>query len=174
MPYSPLIFIAGCAGLFHIIRWVVQRFGKHEGTRTAMVASLVIVSLLAGYYLSLRMAKKTPKNSGVNPARLIFAEETRKAAEMARQRFGPGRNYMVSWNKMIYYLDGLWTAEPIADFPDLMRFAVRNNVDYFIREVETSNISAADVAGTPPGLRVAAVYQSSRIDYAVIFYQIVR
>lgn len=174
VPYSPLIIITGSAGLFHIIKWIVNRFGKPKGSRSAVVVLWVTASLLAGYYMSLRMTKKTPKNSGVNPARVIFAGETQKAGEFARQQFGPGRNYMVPWNKMIYYLDGLWTAEPIADFPDMMRFAIRNNVDYYVREVEASNLTVAGVTGTPPSLRVAAVYQSPRIDYAVIFYQIVR
>ncbi|GAC1472180.1 MAG: hypothetical protein PVSMB11_07860 [Desulfuromonadaceae bacterium] len=174
VPYSPLVFIAGSAGLFQITKWITHRFSKAEGSRTATVASLLIAILLAGYYLSLRVIKQAPIKTGTSPARQIFAEETRKAAEMARQRFGTGRNYMVPWNKMIYYLDGFWTAEPIADFPNLMRFAIRNNVEYIVREVATSDMSAADLAIAPPGLRVAAVYQSPRIDYTVVFYQIVR
>ena len=174
VPYSPLIFIAGSAGLFQLTKWTMLRFRKQDGAHIATVASLTIATLVAGYYLSLRVVKQAPAVTGSSPARAVFAEETKKAAEMARQRFGPGRNYMVSWNKMIYYLDGLWTAAPVTDFSSMMNFAVRNNVDYLVREIEASKISAADVAATPPGLRLAAVYQSPRIDYAVIFYQIER
>lgn len=174
VPYSPLLFIAGAAGLFQLAKWGARYFTRQEGSRSATAASLIIAVLLAGYYLSLRTVKQDPIKTGSSPARHLFAEETRKAAEMARQQFGPGRNYMVSWNKMIYYLDGLWTAEPITDFPNMMRFAIRNNVEYIVREIEASGISADDLANAPEGLRLAAVYRSPRIDYAVLFYQIVR
>jgi 4-amino-4-deoxy-L-arabinose transferase-like glycosyltransferase len=174
VPYSPLIFIAGSAGLFQVANLISQRFKKTEGTHIAVMASLIITTLLAGYYLSLRIVRQAPVATGSSPARMIFAEETRKAAEMARQRFGPGRNYMVSWNKMIYYLDGLWTAEPIANFPDMMRFAISNNVEYIVRESATSEMSGADLEMVPPGLKLAAVYRSPRIDYTVAFYRVER
>lgn len=174
VPYSPLLFIAGSAGLFTIIKWIVQRIGKPREPLFSTSVALVIVTLLSGYYLSLRVAKQVPVNTKATPERVMFAEESKKAAEMARQRFGPGRNYMLPWNKMIYYLDGLWTAEPVTDFSSMMTFAVNNKVEYIIREAAQSDISVADMANAPPGLRLAAVYQSPRIDYAVLFYQVVR
>lgn len=174
VPYSPLLFIAASAGLFQLVQWLAPRFGKVERERTAAVTLLIIATLLAGYYLSLRIVMQAPIKTGASPARQIFAEETRKAAEMARQQFGPGRHYMSPWNKMIYYLDGLWTAEPVADYRDMMSFAIRNNVEYIVKEISPSEVPAAELATVPPGLRLAAVYRSPRIDYSVLFYQIVR
>lgn len=174
VPYSPLIFIAGCAGLFQITGWIARRLNMDKGGRAASVTAMLLVALLAMYYLSLLVEKPTQKNSGVQPERLIFAEETKNAALMARDLFGPGRNYLVPWNKMIYYLDGLWTAEPLTDFPNLMQFIYRNKVDYIVREMEQQGVSDADLAITPPGIRVAAVYRSPRINYMVVFYQVLR
>ena len=174
VPYAPLIFIAGCAGLFRITEWITGHICKDKGSRAASAIAMLLVVLLAGYYLSLLVEKPTPKNTGVQPERLIFAEETRNAAQMARNIFGPGRNYLVGWNKMIYYLDGLWTAEPITDFPNLMEFIRRNNVDYIVREIDPQGVSDSDLAITPPGIRLAAVYRSPRISYMVAFYQVMR
>jgi uncharacterized membrane protein YuzA (DUF378 family) len=174
VPYSPLLFIVGTAGLFQVIHFITHRFSRSKAERTAQTVSLLFVFLLAGYYLSLRIVQQAPAVSGTNSARQMFAEETKKAGEMARQRFGPGRTYMVPWNKMIYYLDGLWVSQPITDFATLMRFAERNKVEYIVSENATSEMSPADLINVPPGLKVAAVYRSPRIDYTVVFYQIVR
>jgi len=174
VPYSPLIFIAGTAGIFRITEMIFERCTSSSAARNATLTSMLLVALLAGYYLSILVEKPTQNKSGTDPQRLILAEETRNAGQMARRLFGAGRNYMVPWNKMIYHLDGLWTATPVADYPDMIMFARRNNVDYIVTEADSNLVSAKELANVPPGVRLAAVYESPRINYLVAFYQVLR
>jgi hypothetical protein len=95
------------------------------------------------------------------------------AALMARKRYGPGRNYMVPWNKMIYYLDGLWTPLPVTTEGHLVEFALMNKVDYIIREIYTKQISKEEILGNVPfGLKINWIYLSEDKEYGVIFYEL--
>lgn len=170
VPYTPLVVIGGCAGIYEAARLLASRYVK-SGERAAGLFCLTFAVVLATRYVTLTtIAPAAPVATTVSE-RLLFAEESMKAAGMARQKFGPGRNYMVPWNKMIYYLDGLWTAAPVADYFNLLQYARKNGVEYIVSEVG-GDTSDSDLAAVPPGVSLAAVYRSERINYAVAYYRV--
>lgn len=171
-PYTPLLVIGASAGIYEAAALLAGRGSKKEGSRAA-IACLLLAAALSIYYASLTVIPpKAAPTSNVSE-RLLFAEETRKAAEMARQAFGPGRNYMVPWNKMIYYLDGIWTAQPVADYFTQLQYARRNGVEYIVTEIP-GDIPDSELQATPPGVRLAAVYRSDRINYGVAYYSVLK
>jgi hypothetical protein len=105
-------------------------------------------------------------------ARLNMAEESRKAGLWAAQRFGPGKNYMVSWSKIIYYLNGLWTPYPVADYNEVLAFARANQVDYIVVEMAGAPDDMEQLTKTPAGIKFADLYVSSTLPYAVAFYRL--
>ncbi len=169
-PYTPLVVTGGCAGIYEAARIFADRFSK-SGGRAAGTFCLVITAALALHYTGLTTIAPTAAVSDTVSDRLLYAEETRKAAEMGRQNFGAGRNYMVPWNKMIYYLDGIWTAEPVADYFSQLQYARDNGVEYIVREI-FDDLSDRDLLAAPPGIKLAGIYRSERINYAVAYYRV--
>jgi hypothetical protein len=92
---------------------------------------------------------------------------------MARQKFGPRRNYMLQWNKMIYYLDGLWTPMPITGYRRMLEFARHNKVDYIVLEYSGGAFADSMRRGAipPPGLSLAGIYRSEDFEYCAAFYE---
>jgi hypothetical protein len=89
----------------------------------------------------------------------------------AAAQFGAGRNYMVSWNKMIYYLNGLWTAEPVAPPYETYKYAIMNRVDLLVQEVLEPGIPDLALTMAPPGFVFVTLYHSDTTDYRVAFYR---
>ncbi|MSN27283.1 MAG: hypothetical protein GJV46_15635 [Geobacter sp.] len=169
-PYAPLLVIGGCAGIYEAARKAAVHCSV-PAPRAAAVTCLAFSAALSLHYVTLTaVAPDAPVSANVSD-RLLFAEETQKAAEMASRTFGPGRNYMVRWNKMIYYLDGLWTAEPVADYFSQLQYARRNGAEYIVKEIY-ADVSDNDLMATPPGIKLAGVYRSERISYGVAYYRI--
>lgn len=172
-PYSPLIFIAACAGLFRTVEWLSAHL-KNRFIRYSTTISMILIITLAVYYQSLFAEKPAPQ-SVVNQERGNAVDEAREAALMARRIFGPNRNYMVTWNKMIYYLDGFWTADPITDhYNTSLAYARQNGVEFIVKEYFNEHPSDEAIAQTPQGIRVGAVYRSPRFNYTAVFFEVVR
>ena len=79
---------------------------------------------------------------------------------------------MVGWSKIVYYLDGFWTAWPVADYPQLLDYARRNGADYLVVELVGAE-SMAEPAKPPYGLELAGLYRSDSSPYAAAFYRLV-
>jgi hypothetical protein len=100
-----------------------------------------------------------------------MVEEVKKAGQWGASRFGPGKNYMVRWNKIVYNLDGLWTAFPVAEVPQIVDYARRNGVDYIVLE-QNAPPSRSALQNPPNGLEVAGLYRSDGFPYVVVFYRV--
>jgi hypothetical protein len=99
-----------------------------------------------------------------------LADEARNAGRWGAERFGPGKNYMVPWSKIVYHLNGLWTALPVAADPDLLVWASRNKVDYIV--LENKGERSGMEPGHIPGLEHAGRYRSASFPYSVDFYRL--
>lgn len=170
VPYTPLIVIGACAGLYEAAGMLAGRYSRPDRPIAASVC-LALTAVLSLHYASLTMIAPTAAVPATVSERILHAEEAKRAAELARRTFGPGRNYMVAWNKMIYYLDGIWTAEPVADYFSQLRYARQNGVEYIVREFP-AEISDAELQMVPPGIRLATVFRSERLNYGVAFYNV--
>jgi 4-amino-4-deoxy-L-arabinose transferase-like glycosyltransferase len=155
-PYAPLLMIAAGGGLFMSIKKVTARFSNPHLRKAASIAPFVILTILSTNFISLILQKPPVSTNINNISRKDYTERSREAALMARKTFGPGKNYMVQWNKMIYYLDGLWTPEPIANHGQMLDFARKNNVDYLIWEYFDRQMSDEELANAPPDLKLQA------------------
>ena len=179
IPYLPLLTILAAKGFSAASSLIAQKLPPPKAARIgALLLTVTSLAIGARFHLALHpfsLGKSAP--SPIAPTtdvsnRLNMAEEARKAGQWGARRFGPGKNYMVMWSKIVYYLDGLWTARPIADYNELLAYAQQNGVDYIVVELvgEQSKIEP----GQAPGLEHAARYQSSTYPYAVDFYRVLR
>ncbi|BCS52964.1 glycosyltransferase family 39 protein [Geobacter sp. SVR] len=179
VPYAPLLLILASAGLVYAARRLFT-------DRTAAGVVIVCTTGLMAYYLdrygnglltgmfSPKQDAKVTVKAVPDPGRAVrlnYADDARKAGQWAALRYGPGKNYMVAWNKMIYYLNGLWTALPVADPPATYRYAVRNHVDLFVIEVHNAEVPDAGLASAAPGFALDSVYHSEATPYRVAFFR---
>ena len=77
---------------------------------------------------------------------------------------------MVIWNKLIYYLNGLWTALPMASPYERYSYALRNRVDLFILKLTAAPLIPPWL--TLPGLFLIST-KSETASYKVAFYRII-
>ena len=161
VPYAPLLIISASGGLFML-----------PGQQSRRYLPWAVTLFLAGYFAYCLIGKPAPPPNSNVQMRRAYAEQAGKAARWIRARYGPGKNYMVAWNKMIYELDGLWTADPVADLPAKLEYARRNRVDYYLMEFSASQISPVEIMLPPPGLALDTVYQSPDSDYCVAVYRL--
>ena len=170
VPYAPLMLILATAGVVFSADKIQRFFPTRRSIATSLVA-ICTVSLMT-YYMAINLGYGAKVNADAGrTARLNYADEARKAGLWAAATFGPGKNYMVAWNKMIYYLNGLWTPEPVAGAMEIYKFAASNHVDLFVKEVFEPGISDVDLKSGPPGFKLAQIYRSDSPDYRVAFYQ---
>ena len=174
VPYTPLLIIAACAGLFQAVVWLTPRIRLNSQLSVASMITLVFSFLMAVYYLSFSLHKPTTSLASPAIERNNYNEASHAAALGARQYFGPGHNYLVVWNKMIYYLDGLWTPEPITDFKKMIQFARQNSVEYIIKEIPDQSVSVEDMVNVPPEVKLAWYYHSPLYEYTAVIYRLVR
>lgn len=165
LPYLPLLIIAASAGLFQLSEMI----GNGKFSR---LLPWSIVILLGGYYQYCITIKPSPPPNQDVRMRMAYSSDASKAAKWIRARLGPGKNYMIPWNKMIYDLDGIWTAEPVADYFSKLRYAQNNNVDYYLAEFSRKEVSSAEIKNPPPGMSLETVYESPETDYAVAVYRL--
>ncbi len=173
LPYASLLFIAAGGGLFLTAEKLMTHFDNPRLRNTVYLVPFGMSAIAAVYFLSVLLQQPTVLKNKDSIARGNDYEYTRNAALMARQLFGPGRNYMVQWNKMIYYLDGLWTPMPITSHSRMLEFARRNKVDYVIGEYDGLAVTDKQlVDGVPSGLQLIGVYRSEDLEYCAVYYKL--
>jgi len=185
VPYAPLLVILASAGLAFGVdaanrRWF--RGDRRIGTTVIVLCTLGIMTYNLDRYgnglvakllapQAATVAKPAPPEDASRSARLQYAEDARKSGLWAAAHYGPGKNYMVSWNKMIYYLDGLWTALPVASLAEIHAYAVRNRVDLLVLEVFEPAFPDSALAFAAPGFALDSTYHSDSSTYRVAFYR---
>ncbi len=177
-PYASLLIILGCAGICFGVRLLLKRLPQS----TARNSSLTIMLLLGLYFrfsafpVHLLPAPDKVATAPTEPSAEILerrshAVDTEKAGRWVAQTMGPGHNYMVPWSKLIYHLDGLWTATPVADYPQLHAFAVSQGADIFLAEID-GTVPVDEITRTPQGLEFISMYRSPQSGYTVAIYRI--
>jgi 4-amino-4-deoxy-L-arabinose transferase-like glycosyltransferase len=185
VPYAPLLIVLAAGGLVYAVDFACQRFRpEHPRIGTVLLAAGTLALMaydldrygngLVRKALAPETAVSGTQESSHDPsraARLNYAEEARAAGQWAALRYGPGKNYMVTWNKMIYYLNGLWTPLPVADPIATYRYALRNRVDLLVLEVHDPEFPDAGLASAAPGFILDSVYHSKTSTYRVAFFR---
>ena len=177
IPYLPVLTILAARGFSVGSALVADRLVGGNALRMgAILLTVGTAAIGTRYYLAVHpvslgsAAAVSSAPSSDIAARLNLADEARKAGQWGARRFGSGKNYMAAWSKIIYYLDGSWTALPVAEYQDLLAYARLNGVDFVVVELagEQSRLAPEQA----PGLEVAARYLSSTYPYAVVFYRV--
>ncbi len=173
VPYLPLLIILAARGV-----WVLAEFcSRPLPLERQRMVSTVMAALMAALVMA-RMGYTIVPNSvpiAVAPeltARRSYAVEQQHAGEWAVQQFGVGGNYMASWSKIIYYLNGTWTAFPVASLEETLAYARKNRADYLVLEMMGETLATPELTKLIPGVTLAGVYRSSGINYAAAFYKI--
>jgi 4-amino-4-deoxy-L-arabinose transferase-like glycosyltransferase len=178
IPYLPLLIILAAKGCTAGSSIIAEKLAPRGPVRLgAILLSVTTAAICVRFVLALHpLSLGLPPQPAVALAadvddRHLLADEARKAGQWGARRFGPGKNYMSDgWTKMVYYLNGLWTEFPVADYQATLDFARRKGVDYIVIE------RVGDQTKIKPelalGLMHEARYLSSTYPYAVDFYQV--
>jgi len=79
---------------------------------------------------------------------------------------------MVPWSKLIYPLNGLWTAAPVAEYNQLHAFAMQQGAEFYLAEMDGS-VPEKQIEEAPPGLKFVTMYRSPQSGYTVAVYRFV-
>lgn len=176
-PYSPLLIILGCAGIFFVTESLLKKFSSSVRCNTSLAVMLILAVYfrLMAYPINIfqsqgKVTTAAPQASTEAMARRAYAAEAEKAGHWIAKTLGPGHNYMVPWSKLIYPLNGLWTALPIAEYPRLHAYALQQGAEFYLLEMDGS-VSVEDAADTPPGLKYVTMYRSPQTGYTVAVYR---
>lgn len=179
IPYLPIVIILASKGFSTGSEIIAAKLSPRHAAVLGVCLLTVTAAAIGGRFI---FALHPFSPGGTPPAppapsaeisiRRNLAEEARKAGLWGARRFGPGKNYMVPWSKIIYYLDGRWTAFPVAGYPEMLDYARRNGVDYIVVEMVGEN-SMPEPEKPPYGLQLAEFYRSDTSPYAVAFYRVV-
>ena len=178
VPYLPLVIILAARGFSAGTEYAAEKLSPQHAGRLGVLLLIVATVLVGARFLfALHPVSLGPSAPPAAPSadiatRRNMAEEARKAGQWGVERFGPGKNYMVPWSKIVYYLDGLWTAWPVTDYPHLIAYARRNGVDYLVVE-QVGEGSMGEVENPPFGAELAGIYRSTGYPYAVAFYRLI-
>jgi len=172
VPYLPLMLVMAAQGIFSLSTFVAGKINEGEREKIACLLVIVAAALLgARFYLSMHQ-RNMPKNEDV-VMRLQAAEAGKELGGLARERFGPGRNFMAPWSKFVYYLDGFWTPTPLGSDEELLRYAKEHEVDYQVKEATSvAEIQNLYKQGAPAGFEVVGILRSTRFNYALGFYRL--
>jgi 4-amino-4-deoxy-L-arabinose transferase-like glycosyltransferase len=185
VPYAPLLVILASAGMVFAVEAAGRKLFQDDRRIGAVVIVLCTLSIMVydldrygdGLIAKLIAPKTGATDKPAVPAdatrnkRLHYAEDARKSGLWAAAHFGAGKNYMVPWNKMIYYLDGLWTALPVASPAETYAYAIRNHVDLFVFENPDPTIPDSELFSAVPGFALDSIYHSDTTPYRVAFYR---
>ena len=178
VPYAPLLIILGCAGIFFAAELLLKRF-SHPSWRAASIAVMVLLAVyfrLKAFPLHVFAARENKSGVAVSQpsaaikSRQAYAVDAENAGRWIAQTLGPGHNFMVPWSKLIYHLNGLWTATPVAEYPQLHAFALSQGAEFFLVEMDSS-VPVEQIKATPPGLAFVTMYRSPQSDYTVAVYR---
>ena len=164
LPYAPLIVIMAVAGFLDMSKSLKMRY-----VLSFFCASIILYSVWA-----VKSSAYALNESEYFKDRQVKVERLKKVAEWTRKSLSGHPNYMTYWSKLVYYLDGRWTALPVASLSDTIAYARKHKVDYIVREgagVEWEIEMAASV-NSDKRLIVAAIYRSQDSDYRVVFFKV--
>jgi 4-amino-4-deoxy-L-arabinose transferase-like glycosyltransferase len=177
IPYLPLVIVMAAKSFSVGTRIFGEKLFPANAARMGSMLLTVTAAVLGARFIfalhpfSLAQTVPLPIAPSTDVStRYSLNEEARKAGQFGAQRFGPGKNYMASWGKIVYYLNGLWTALPVADDQELLAYARRNRVDYIVLESKGKQSMAEP--GPLPGLELEARYRSSSYPYSADFYRV--
>ena len=173
LPYLPVVVILATKG---ITGWA-EKLAVYTGTANklrvdCLLSTAVISAIILNFCVPLLPEKNRPETgSQPNIERANYGNSRKELGEAAYRRFGPGRNYMAKWSKLIYYLNGTWTAYPLAPYSKLLEYAKKHKVDYIV--VESQNPEEMPTLKTPPpGLELVEILESRQYVYTVAFYKL--
>ncbi len=180
VPYAPLLTILATIGL---VLGVNKLFHNRKLVGTAVI-SLITIVIMAYYvdrYHGLRtvlapwQATPPPSPSVITDQNVsrksLMTENARKAGQWATARYGTGKNYMVRWNKLIYHLNGLWTAFPVAEPLEIYQYALRNQVDYLAIEGINPDIPDDALTDAVYGFTLDSIFHAEKSLYRVAFFR---
>ncbi|GAB4301472.1 MAG: hypothetical protein Fur0034_15300 [Desulfuromonadia bacterium] len=164
VPYLPLVILMGVVGC----RLAIVRFIPKERLRPLLFGCFVLFITLR--FVAPRLIQSTGGGEPSTEGRMIYAREVEMAGMWGVQRFGRGRHYLSPWSKIVYHLDGRWSAEPVAPLPDVHRFALERGVDLVVKEAVGDSYRPEDLTTPPPGFVLRGLYRSLTHPYMVGFY----
>ncbi len=177
VPYAPLLIILGCAGIAFAADGLFRKFPQATGRTLSLVFMLMLAVYfrLTAFPVHLFPSQDAngipaPQPSAEIMARSSYAADAEKAGRWIARTLGPGHNYMVPWSKLIYHLNGLWTAAPVAEFSRLHAFALSQGAEFYLVEMDGS-VPVKQIEETPPGLRFVTMYRSPQSGYTVAVYR---
>jgi 4-amino-4-deoxy-L-arabinose transferase-like glycosyltransferase len=176
VPYLPLILIMAAHGICSLAALAATKINakkqeKVAGMLVMIVAALVVIRFYLAFH-PINVQKSAPVTTDILLRRQA-AEACKDLGILARQRFGPGRNYLAPWSKFVYYLDGFWTPKPLGTDTELLTYAKTHEVDYLVNEaLSQEEIQKLYNQAPPPGFEVVGILRSSRADYALAFYRL--
>lgn len=170
LPYAPLLFIAGAAGMVMIVDLAAKRLRLGQRLSEGLLAGAVV--LLAVYFGSLNRQPPSAPISLHDAGRGAFTEEARKAGEWAAQKFGPGKNYMTVWDKSIFFMNGIWTPMPMGSNFQIIQFAIKHKVDFAVFELANIAVTDEELQAAPHGFTFVDRYRSPEFVYILAFYRL--
>jgi hypothetical protein len=172
IPYFPIVLVLASKGFTGWSGRLAAVVGNNQKQRAeVLIISSIVAAIAISYYVALHPSTKrvlapfSPTSLRENDAAV-----TKELGTLASKRFGPGRNYMVRWSKVIYYLNGFWTAFPVADHANVLGYAKKHNVDYIVYEIR--NETEMTVDREKPGLELVDVIKSDQYLYMLAFYRL--
>ena len=106
-------------------------------------------------------------------SRQTYAADADKAGRWIAEKLGQGHNYMVpAFSKLIYPLNGFWTATPVADYERLHGYAIGEGAEYFVAELDGS-VPIEEITTVPPGLKFETMYRSPESGYTAAVYRFI-
>jgi 4-amino-4-deoxy-L-arabinose transferase-like glycosyltransferase len=169
VPYLPIVIILATYGFMGGVRYIAKKISINN-VRPVEITLLIVGVLSVGCHFTSSFFQKSqpaPINARQSIKDLERAD-AKKAAEYGLRLLGPGNNYMISWSPLVYYLNGFWTARPVASLQEQLDYARENNVDYYVLDASFDDIALLDL----PGLQMVGLYISEKTSLKVGFYRI--
>lgn len=165
LPYTPLIIIMAVAGLLDISKSLKMRF----------VLQFFCTFIILYSVWAVKSSAYALNESEYFKDRQKKVERVKKVAEWTQKRLNGHPNYMTYWSKLVYYLDGRWTALPVASLSDTIAYARKHKVDYIVREGggavwENEMVTSVN---SETDLNLAAIYREPYSEYRVVFFKVI-
>ncbi len=176
VPYLPLMLIMAAQGIFMLAALMADKVSS-TGKKPVAGAIVVVVAAIIGvrFYLSFHpLDRQEGKRASKDIVRRAQnAEVCKDLGVLAYQRLGAGNNYLANWSKLVYHLDGIWTAMPLATGEELHKYALANKVDYLVIEAHSpEEIKTLIEQVDPVGFKLEGILKSVAYIYAIGFYRV--
>jgi 4-amino-4-deoxy-L-arabinose transferase-like glycosyltransferase len=172
IPYFPIVLVLGSKGFTGWAGRLATVVGNDQKQRAEVfIISSIMAAIAISYYVALHPpTRRVAAPFSPTSLRANDATVTKELGTLASKRFGPGRNYMARWSKVIYYLNGFWTAFPVANHADILSYAKKHNVDYIVYEYRS--VTEMMNNSEQPGLELVDVIKSDQYVYMLAFYRL--